>query len=63
MHTKFVRKPWDTCGTGLSRSSTYEAMERGEFPKPVKIGPRAVAWLEDEIQAWKAERIASREHA
>ena len=61
--TKFVRQPWKNSGTGLSRSGTYEAIERGDFPKPVKIGPRAVAWIESEIEAWKAARMAEREIA
>lgn len=31
------------------------------FPKPVKIGKRAVAWVESEIDAWQQEKIAERE--
>lgn len=46
--------------TGLSRSSIYAD---SEFPKPVKIGPRAVAWVEDEIREWISSRIAAREVA
>jgi prophage regulatory protein len=46
--------------TGLSRSSIYAD---ADFPKPVKIGPRAVAWVEQEIREWIAARIASREAA
>jgi prophage regulatory protein len=44
--------------TGLSRSSIYAD---ANFPRPVKIGPRAVAWVYDEIHEWVLERIASRE--
>lgn len=29
------------------------------FPKPIKIGKRAVAWLESEVDAWIADRIAA----
>jgi prophage regulatory protein len=46
--------------TGLSRSSIYADPS---FPKPVKIGERAVAWVEDEVLAWVEERIAEREAA
>ena len=28
--------------TGLSRSSIYRLMARGEFPRPVRVGPAAV---------------------
>jgi prophage regulatory protein len=40
-----------------------QAVRRGEFPRPVKIGKRAIAWLESDLQAWLAERIAERDAA
>lgn len=43
--------------TGRSRSSIYEDIAAGTFPKPVKIGARAVAWPESVIRAWIAERM------
>lgn len=45
--------------TGLSRSSIYDMMSRGEFPTPVRIGRRAVAWRESELSAWLAQRDLS----
>ncbi|WP_148863271.1 helix-turn-helix transcriptional regulator [Marinobacter fonticola] len=42
--------------TGLSRSTIYLWMSDGLFPKPRKIGPRAVAWRESDIQAWIEQR-------
>ena len=39
--------------TGLSRSSIYLRISTDEFPKPVKIGRRAVSWPEDSIIAWQ----------
>lgn len=44
--------------TGLSRSTIYADPN---FPRPVKIGERAVAWVEEEIQEWVNARIAERE--
>lgn len=41
----------------LSRSSIYEKMARGEFPRPIKLGTRAVAWRSDEITAWIVARL------
>ena len=35
---------------GLSRSAIYAGMAGGMFPKPVKIGEKAVAWSEAEIE-------------
>jgi len=42
--------------TGLSRSTIYAMMAEGAFPRPVKIGRRAVGWRESDIAAWLAER-------
>ena len=42
--------------TGKSRSDIYRDPT---FPKPIKIGPRASAWIEDEVNRWIAERIAA----
>jgi len=42
--------------TGLSRSSLYVALKRGEFPKPLKIGKRAVAWKSTDIDEWIESR-------
>ena len=42
--------------TLLSRSAIYAAMEAGEFPRPVRIGKRAVAWRQEDIEAWLASR-------
>lgn len=42
---------------GLSRSSIYLRVASGEFPSPVNLGGRAVAWVDTEVQNWIAERI------
>lgn len=44
--------------TGLARSTIYERMAHGEFPRPIRLGPRSVGWLADEIEGWIAARIA-----
>ena len=41
---------------GLSRSTIYRMMQDGEFPRPVKIGRRAVGWSSKEIERWIRER-------
>ena len=45
--------------TGLSRSSIYQKMADGHFPKPVSIGARAVGWLESNINDWIADRVSA----
>lgn len=42
--------------TGLARSTIYDMMSRGEFPRPVKITGKAVAWPESAVAAWLADR-------
>jgi len=38
--------------TGLSRSSIYNHIWAGNFPKQVKLGERAIGFYEHEIDAW-----------
>ncbi len=47
--------------TGLSRAGIYEQMTEGVFPKPVRIGPRAVAWVDSEVSKWQRKRIKDRD--
>jgi prophage regulatory protein len=47
--------------TGLARSTMYARVRAGMFPKPVSLGPRAVAWVADEIEAWVLARIRERD--
>jgi len=43
--------------TGLSRSTIYLRIRTGEFPTQVSLGPRAVGWLEAEIERWIETRV------
>lgn len=54
----FLRLKQVKAAIGLSRSWIYEAIKRGDFPAPVSLGARAVAWDAEEIAAWQAGRIA-----
>lgn len=54
------RRPEVEARTGLTRSAIYELMAAGEFPKPVRISARAVAWPRGEVDAWIRGRLASR---
>lgn len=60
---KFLRLPAVLDLTGLNRATIYEMVGRGDFPKPCKIGARAIAWPQPEIEAWAAKRMAEREAA
>ena len=43
--------------TGLSRSTFYQYIKDGDFPKPVHLGLRAVGWIESDISDWIAARV------
>lgn len=34
---------------GLSRSTIYQRMKEGTFPRPIRLGARAVGWRAGEI--------------
>ena len=38
-----------TALTALSRSAIYAMMAASRFPKPLRIGNRAVRWVEQEV--------------
>ena len=59
MATRVMRRPDVVAAVGLSRSTIYQMMAEERFPKPVKLGERAVAWREDDIEAWLNSREAS----
>jgi predicted DNA-binding transcriptional regulator AlpA len=57
---RLLRRPEVEAKTGKSRTSIYNGVRAGTFPKPVEIGPNSVGWLESEVDAWIEERIARR---
>jgi prophage regulatory protein len=46
------RLPTVIAQTGLSKSEIYRRINIGTFPKPLKLGARAVAWPAAEIDTW-----------
>lgn len=47
--------------TSLGRSTIYEFMTKGTFPKQVSLGAKSVAWLESEVDDWIMERLGERD--
>lgn len=43
--------------TGLSRSTIYQWIKDGEFPRQIRLGERAVGWLYAEVEAWIIRRV------
>ena len=56
---RFIRRPEVQSLTGLSRSGIYARTREGTFPAPIRIGERAIAWLETDIHQWMADRVAA----
>ena len=52
MDDKLIRldEVLDMCG--ISRSELYRQIADGRFPRPVKVGLRAVRWRLSEVEAW-----------
>jgi prophage regulatory protein len=57
MTIAILRLPAVKTRCGLSRSTIYAAIARGEFPKQVALGARSVGWIEADIEAWLRGRI------
>ncbi len=60
---RFIRLRTVIDKTGLSRASVYNKLKRGceyfdaDFPKQIKLGGGAVAWVEYEIDDWMELQI------
>lgn len=62
-----IRRKQLEARTGLSRSTIYAKMRENPkrpgdfaptFPKPISMGAKAVGWIESEVEAWLAARVA-----
>ena len=42
--------------TGCSTPTVYRRMRDDGFPRPLKLGARAVRWYESEVREWLATR-------
>lgn len=56
---QILRLPQVCKVTGLCRSVVYQLEAEDRFPKRVHLTARSVGWVENEIQNWLSQRIAS----
>ena len=54
----FARLPAVIQVTGLGRSTIYRLVANGAFPRPVQLGPRAIAWRWSDLEQRSATRAA-----
>lgn len=55
---RLVRLPEVEGMTGCKKSTIYELMRAGKFPKSVRLNARMVAWAETAVLQWVQDRIA-----
>lgn len=48
--------------TGLSKTSIYEFISQGRFPKSIPLGGRSVGWVDTEVENWIKSRIELRDN-
>lgn len=54
--SRLIRLPEVRARVGLGRSTIYRRMREGTFPLPRNLGGRAIAWSQDDVDAWIAGR-------
>jgi len=57
MEETFIRRKALEAKLGLSCSTIYAMMAADKFPRPIKIGRRAVGWRNTDIQAWVRSKV------
>ncbi len=60
---RILRLPAVVALTGLSRSAIYKKIQAKSFPPPVRMGARAVGWIEEEISEWITSLVNARRGA
>jgi len=56
---RFIRLPEVLERTGFSKAWIYRLISQNRFPKPIKLGERAIAFLESEIDDWIEQIVHS----
>jgi prophage regulatory protein len=56
--TRILRRRQVEAITGWARSTIYQGVAEGRFPRPIRLGGRSVGWLADEVEQWIQARIA-----
>jgi prophage regulatory protein len=60
---QLLRLPEVISRTGLGRSTIWNLIARGRFPKQVKLSERSSAWVDTEVDHWINSRITERDAA
>lgn len=49
---RLIRLPEVMARVGIKRSTIYQRMAEGRFPKGRSVGPKSTVWVEAEIDEW-----------
>ncbi len=60
---RILRRKQVEARIGLSRSTIYDGVNAGTFPKPINLGRQSVGWIEAEVEQWLRDRIAASRNA
>jgi prophage regulatory protein len=60
---RILRRPAVEQKVGIGRSTLYAWVAEGTFPRPVRLGARAVGWRESDIHNWLESRKNTGEDA
>jgi prophage regulatory protein len=58
---RFLSKRETSLRVDLSEATITRRAGEGTFPKPVDLGGNRVAFVEDEVEQWIADRMAARD--
>ncbi|MBG18494.1 MAG: AlpA family transcriptional regulator [Rhizobiales bacterium] len=61
--TKFLSRAQVLDKTSFSHATLYREISQGRFPRPVQLTARRVAWPEERIEEWLAERVSESDAA
>lgn len=61
--TTLVSMPEASRQVQKSKVTIYREIKAGTFPRPVRTGPKSIAFVQAELDAWVRERIADRDAA
>ena len=60
MSNTIIKLPAATKKAGISRSLLYKLEAQGDFPKKIKLSPRAIGFLESEVDDWITKKAENR---
>ena len=58
---RLLRLPQVMQQTGLKKTKLYELQKNGDFPMRIQVTSNSVGWIEEEVNAWIAARVAASE--